>query len=72
MDRSIAFEQQQFSLLEAANHLRISRSFLYKLISAGSIRPTKIGSRVIFSGAEIARFLREAEAPKPPKTRRAA
>ena len=54
----IDFEHRQFSVDEAAAHLRISRSLLYKFISYNAIRPVKLGGRTIISGAEISRFLK--------------
>ena len=55
MERHINFEDQQFSIIEAAQHLRVSRSFIYKLIAAKTIQPRKLGSRTIISGAELKR-----------------
>jgi excisionase family DNA binding protein len=72
MERLIDFEHQQFSVLEAAQHLRISRSFLYQLIGNGSLRPLKIGTRTLFTGRELARAVKAMTAPPRAKTKRAA
>jgi excisionase family DNA binding protein len=53
MERQVEFRNQLFSISEAAHHLRISRSFLYKLIAAGSIKPAKLGQRTLITGAEL-------------------
>lgn len=53
MDRHVDFKNQLFSIAEAATHLRISRSFLYKLIAAGSIKVAKLGHRTLITGAQI-------------------
>ena len=62
MDRQFNFEECNFSVTEAAQYLRISRSYLYKLFSTGSLRPTKLGARTIVRGAEMKRFMSEAAA----------
>jgi excisionase family DNA binding protein len=51
-----------FTIPEAAQHLRISRAFLYKLISARRIKTVKLGTRTIIRGAELERFLDQLEA----------
>jgi excisionase family DNA binding protein len=48
----------QFTILEACGHLRISRSFLYQLISEKRIKHVKLGSRTLIPGAEIQRFMK--------------
>ena len=50
-------ESTNFTTLEAARHLRVSRSFLYKLIAAGSLHSVKIGARTIITGRELIRFV---------------
>jgi excisionase family DNA binding protein len=62
MDRQFNFEECNFSVTEAAQYLRVSRSYLYKLFAAGSIHPTKLGARTIVQGAEMKRFMTEAAA----------
>ena len=54
---AVDFRLRMFSIVEAAEHLRISRSLLYQLISAGKIKPVKIGHRTLIRGAEIERFM---------------
>jgi excisionase family DNA binding protein len=46
-----------FTIIEAAQYLRISRALLYKLIQNGRIRTVKVGARTIIRGAELERFL---------------
>ena len=49
----------QFTVAEAAAHLRISKSFLYELIGQGKIRSVKIGDKkTIIQGVEIRRFMK--------------
>jgi excisionase family DNA binding protein len=50
-------ESSNFTVIEAAQHLRVSRCALYKLIRDESIRPVKIGSRTIIPGSELKRFV---------------
>lgn len=59
MSVPVEFKHRQFSILETADHMRISRSMVYKLINADGLRPTKIGRRSVVSGAEIERALKE-------------
>jgi excisionase family DNA binding protein len=47
----------QFSTAEAAAHLRVSRSYLYELISAKKIHPVKIGKRTLIQGRELRRYM---------------
>lgn len=54
------FQHRIFSANEAADHLRISRAFLYKMIAADKLRPVKLGTRTIFTGRELLRFIEEA------------
>jgi excisionase family DNA binding protein len=51
-------EDCQFTVPEAAKHLRISRSSFYKLIAAKQIKVAKLGSRTVVPGAEVRRFVR--------------
>jgi predicted DNA-binding transcriptional regulator AlpA len=57
MDHPIAFENRVFSAVETAEHLRISRSMLYKLVGTKDLTPVRIGTRTLFTGREIERFL---------------
>lgn len=56
--------RQQFSLAEtifrveeAADFLRISRPFFYRLIKAGKLKKFKIGDRTLVSGRDLARYV---------------
>lgn len=57
-------ESTNFTVVEAARHLRVSRSFFYKLIAAGSIQPMKIGTRTIITGGELKRFVADSSPSK--------
>jgi len=59
---SADFQHCCFTVSEAAEHLRISRAMIYKLIHAQQIVPVKIGERTIFRGAELERVLNAAQA----------
>lgn len=59
--QSINFEHQRFTVVEAADHLRISKALLYKLIAAGRLTPSKLGNRTIISGGQIQRLLQTKE-----------
>lgn len=60
MDTQI--KDRNFTIVEAADHLRVSRSMVYRLIEAKKLALRKIGSRSIITGAELARFLSRPEA----------
>jgi excisionase family DNA binding protein len=72
MEHQIAFNDRVFSISEAADHLRISRSFIYALVNEARLRPIKIGTRAVITGAEISRFLASAASASPDKTSRRA
>ena len=55
--KEIEFERRLFSVSEAAQHLRISRTTIFKLFRQGKLTPTKIGTRTLISGAAIDRLL---------------
>jgi excisionase family DNA binding protein len=55
--QEIEFERLLFSVSEAAQHLRISRTTIFKLLREGKLAPTKIGTRTLISGAAIDRLL---------------
>jgi excisionase family DNA binding protein len=61
MSRSLEIESINFTIVEAAEHLRVSRSYLYKLINSGALKPSKLGSRVIIPGSELVRVIAEAK-----------
>lgn len=51
------FQRQLFSVGEAADYLRISRTMIFKLLRQGRLTPTKIGTRTLISGEAIDRLL---------------
>jgi len=53
----LEFGHRLFTVAEAADHLRVSRTMIFKLIRAGRLAPTKIGTRTLISGAAIDRLL---------------
>ena len=55
--KEIEFGRLLFSVPEAAQHLRISRTMIFKLLRQGKLTPTKIGTRTLISGAAIDRLL---------------
>ncbi len=57
---AVDFSDRVFTAQEAADHLRISRGFLYKLIAAGKLRSVKLGTRTLFTGRELSRFVEDA------------
>ena len=56
------FVNRNFSIPEAADFLRISKSYVWKLIGEGKLKRLRIGARSIITGAELLRFLRELNA----------
>ena len=60
--KEIEFGRLLFSVPEAAQHLRISRTMIFKLLRQGRLTPTKIGTRTLISGAAIDRLLAATEA----------
>jgi excisionase family DNA binding protein len=57
MNGQLSLEERNFSVTEAAQYLRVSRSYLYKLFATGSLRPVKLGTRTIVRGDELKRFM---------------
>ena len=55
--KEIEFGRLLFSVSEAAQHLRVSRTMIFKLLREGKLKPTKIGTRTLISGAAIDRLL---------------
>lgn len=53
------FHHRKFSVAEAAEHLRCSRGFIFKLIKTGKLKGAKLGRRTIITGREIERALAE-------------
>jgi len=56
--RVFALEDCQFTVAEAAQHLRVSRSYFYELIEAKKIKPVKMGKRTLIQGRELLRFMK--------------
>lgn len=54
---SLAFAHKLFSVPEAAEHLRISRTMVFKLIRQGHLVPAKIGRRTLISGRMIEQLI---------------
>jgi excisionase family DNA binding protein len=46
-----------YTISEAANQLRCSRSHIYNLVSRGAIKVVKIGHRSLIAASEIERLL---------------
>ena len=63
MERTFHIEDCQFNIQEAADHLKISRAYLYQLIAAKKIKPVKLGSRTLVQGGELKRFMKSLAAP---------
>ncbi|MGX5653996.1 helix-turn-helix domain-containing protein [Geodermatophilus nigrescens] len=57
---------------EAAQVLRIGRTTLYALMRTGELRPVHIGRSCRLSRAELQRYVRGLEAPRPVPARRPA
>ena len=55
----VDFHRRLFSVGEASDYLRISRTMVFKLLRQGKLTPTKIGTRTLISGAAIDRLLAE-------------
>jgi len=55
--RTFDLSDCQFTIAEAAAHLRVSRSYLYELIGEKRIKPVKLGKRTLVQGAELRRFM---------------
>jgi excisionase family DNA binding protein len=55
--RESDFNYRVLSVQETADHLRISRAFVYKLLKSGSLKSKKLGSRTIITGAAIEALL---------------
>jgi excisionase family DNA binding protein len=53
------FFRRLFTVAEAADHCRVSKTMIFKLIREGKLSPTKIGTRTLISGAAIERLLSE-------------
>jgi excisionase family DNA binding protein len=54
---------------EAADMLRVGRTTVYALMKAGDLRPVHIGRSCRISRAELERYVRRLEAPRPAASR---
>jgi excisionase family DNA binding protein len=55
----VDFSHRRFSVAETAEHLRVSKAFIFKLIREGKLKGSKLGRRTIITGREIERALAE-------------
>lgn len=46
-----------YTIKETMELLKISKANLYRLMSAGDIKPVKLGGRTLFKESEIERFI---------------
>ena len=53
---NIDFAHRNFSIKETAEHLRISESYVWKLIREKKLSAVRIGARTIVTGAELLRL----------------
>jgi excisionase family DNA binding protein len=53
------FGRRLFTVAEAADHLRVSKTMIFKLIRESKLTSTKIGTRTLISGAAIDHMLLE-------------
>ena len=58
MDTKFDIRDCQFSIKEAAAHLKVSRSYFYQLIHDKQIKVAKLGTRTIVPGEEVHRFVK--------------
>jgi excisionase family DNA binding protein len=56
-ERIYPLDESQFTIVEAANHLRVSKSYLYELIGSKKIRTVKMGKRRLVQGTELKRYM---------------
>jgi Helix-turn-helix domain len=54
---AFALSESVLDIRDAAKHLAISESGLYRLARAGRLRISKIGKRSVVTGRELARFV---------------
>jgi len=57
MSTQLEFDRRLFTIAEAAEYLRISKTMVFKLIREGRLTSTKIGTRTLIRGAAIERLL---------------
>jgi len=51
----VDFIHRKFSITEAAEHLRVSKAFVFKLIREGKLKAVRLGRRRLITGREIER-----------------
>jgi excisionase family DNA binding protein len=52
----IEFKDRNFSIKEAAAHLRVSESYVWKLLKLKKLRAFRLGARTLITGAELQRI----------------
>jgi excisionase family DNA binding protein len=57
--REFPYDRQNFSVIEAAEHLRVSRAFIFKMLRQGKLKASRLGRRRIITSQEIERILAE-------------
>lgn len=56
MQSDLEFERLLIGVDRACDLLDLGKTSIYALIKSGELRPTKIGTRTVFSYAEVRRF----------------
>ena len=54
------FKHRNFSIKETAEHLRVSESYVFKLLKLKKLKKIKLGGRTLISGAELQRITKPA------------
>lgn len=55
----ISYKRRKFTIDEAADQLRVSRSMIFKLLRKGKLARIKIGTRTVITGDAIDRMTGE-------------
>jgi excisionase family DNA binding protein len=55
--RTFGLTKAAYSVSETLDVLSIGRTSLYKLVSAGALKPAKLGKKTLFCASDIAAFL---------------
>lgn len=53
----VPFADRCFTIEETAQHLTISRGYVYTLLKTGRLTRTKLGTRTLIRGCEIEKLL---------------
>jgi excisionase family DNA binding protein len=53
-----------FTVVEAAEALRLSERSVYRLLSAGELHPVRIGGRTFITEAELRRLVKQSQRPR--------